>query len=430
MLTAEEKKILNEKRTAINRKNNIKLYPIYKALGFDTWFYFAISVSYYIHKGLSSSEIMLRSAFFALFSILFQPVANFFTEKFGKRNTIIIGNIIVIVSMIVLILAQHFWSVLIFVILNALGFDMKYIAESNLLYDSFAEGPHRREAYSRTEQKGYTAYCVFQALSSIAAGFLFNINADLPIYCGLIVTVIATLISFSFTEILPLDKKPFTETRKYFKHLFKKYKKINKSNRLRALLLITGIGFGLLYVSEGYELQLFDKIGVNPTIVGILYAVMIAMRGIGAKIAGLMNRKAKNRTLTYILEAYAINFFLGGIVALLNIPIEVKIALLGILYAFYSIHEGAQHVLERRYLFSFSNDSVESSISSIKSITDNIIRMIVSVIASGILLFADIRYAFLIMGVIAVVLILIGTAYGKTRLGLQPEEYTKKDKYE
>jgi hypothetical protein len=242
--------------------------------------------------------------------------------------------------------------------------------------------------------------------------------------------VIATLISFSFTEILPLDKKPFTETRKYFKHLFKKYKKINKSNRLRALLLITGIGFGLLYVSEGYELQLFDKIGVNPTIVGILYAVMIAMRGIGAKIAGLMNRKAKNRTLTYILEAYAINFFLGGIVALLNIPIEVKIALLGILYAFYSIHEGAQHVLERRYLFSFSNDSVESSISSIKSITDNIIRMIVSVIASGILLFADIRYAFLIMGVIAVVLILIGTAYGKTRLGLQPEEYTKKDKYE
>ena len=87
-------------------------------------------------------------------------------------------------------------------------------------------------------------------------------------------------------------------------------------------------------------------------------------------------------------------------------------------------------MLERRYLFSFSNDSVESSISSIKSITDNIIRMIVSVIASGILLFADIRYAFLIMGVIAVLLILVGTAYGKTRLGLQPEEYTKKDKYE
>jgi hydrogenase/urease accessory protein HupE len=56
--------------------------------------------------------------------------------------------------------------------------------------------------------------------------------------------------------------------------------------------------------------------------------------------------------------------------------------------------------------------------------------MIVSVIASGILLFADIRYAFLIMGVIAVLLILVGTAYGKTRLGLQPEEYTKKDKYE
>ncbi len=429
-MTAEEKKILNEKRTAMNRKNNIKLYPIYKAFGFDTWFYFAISVSYYIHKGLTSSEIMMRTAFFALFSILFQPIANLCTEKFGKRNTIIIGNIIVIISMIVLILAQHFWSVIVFVLLNALGFDMKYIAEANLLYDSFAEGQHRHEAYARIEQKGYTAYCVFQALSSIAAGFLFNINPDLPIYCGLIVTVIATLISFSFVEILPLDKKPVEETKKYFKVLFKKYKKINKSNRLRALLIITGIGFGLTYISEGYELQLFDKIEINTTIVGILYAVMIAMRGIGAKAANAINRKFKNKTLTYILQAYVINFFLGGIIALISIPIEIKVALLGILYAFYSINDGAQHVLERRYLFSFSNDNVENSISSIKSITDNIIKMIMSFIASGVLIIVDIRYAFLIMGVVAIILIFIGSSYAKNRLGLQPEEYTKKDKYE
>ena len=430
MLTPEERKELKEKRTAMNRKNNIKLYPLYKAFGYDTWFYFAISVSYYLRKGLTSSEIMLKAAFFSLFSILFQPIANLCTEKFGKRNTIIIGNIIVLISIIVLILSKSFGMVIVFVLLNALGFDMKYIAESNLLYDSFAEGPHKREAYAKTEQKGYTAYCVFQALSSIAAGFLFNVHEDLPMYCALIVTLIATLISFSFVEVLPLDKKPLAETRKYFRVLFRKYKKINKSNRLRALLLITGIGFGLMYISEGYELQLFDKIAVNPTIVGILYAVMIAMRGIGAKVANFMNKKFKNRTLTHILQSYTINFFLGGIIALIPIPLEIKIVLLGLLYAFYSIHEGAQHVLERRYLFSFSNDSVESSISSIKSITDNLVRMTMSFIASGVLLIVEIRYAFLIMGVIAIILILVGTSYGKNRLGLEPEEYTKKDKYE
>jgi len=57
----------------MKRKNNLKLYPIYKMLAWDLLFYYAIAFLFLtIEKGVSASEILFAAAFFPLFRVLFQ----------------------------------------------------------------------------------------------------------------------------------------------------------------------------------------------------------------------------------------------------------------------------------------------------------------------------------------------------------------------
>jgi len=57
----------------MKRKNNLKLFPIYKMLSWDFLFYYAIAFLFLtIEKGFSASEILFATAFFPLFRVLFQ----------------------------------------------------------------------------------------------------------------------------------------------------------------------------------------------------------------------------------------------------------------------------------------------------------------------------------------------------------------------
>ena len=67
------------------------------------------------------------------------------------------------------------------------------------------------------------------------------------------------------------------------------------------------------------------------------------------------------------------------------------------------------------------------SVYSLQTIVDNIFRAIITCIASGILNFADIKYAMLIIGILFVVLSSIIVGYMRDRIGLDPLEYDKTD---
>lgn len=131
----------NRKKISKIKRNNAKLYPIYKMFSWDLLFFYSIEFLFYkITKKVTASEILIINGFYLLFRVVMQIPAVTITDFIGKRKSIILGNMLLIVYMLILLCFPGAISIIIADLVFALGYDMKIIAESNLLYDSVSTG--------------------------------------------------------------------------------------------------------------------------------------------------------------------------------------------------------------------------------------------------------------------------------------------------
>ena len=125
---------MNEKELINMRKQNIRLYSIYEVISIDLLFYYGIKILFLSQvKGISEANIVLASSVFALFSVLSQMLVVIFIDKFGAKNTLVTGNVLRVISVIMLVFCQNFVMYLIEEIMYAFAFALKHIAESTTL---------------------------------------------------------------------------------------------------------------------------------------------------------------------------------------------------------------------------------------------------------------------------------------------------------
>lgn len=226
-----------------NRRINAKLYPVYKMFSWDLLFYYSIEFLFLtITKKLTASEVLIIAGFYLLFKILTQIPTVTITDFLGKRKSIILGNTLLVIHMLILIFMPGVYSVVLSNLIFALGYGLKTIAETNLLYDSVStkggEG-----LYSKLDAKGGSWYYILDGIASLTAGYLFVINNYLPMFICLGFLVISTVLSFKFKEIYPVkksdrDKKGLKSTLKeYSIDLKSSFKFILKSKRMKAYIL-------------------------------------------------------------------------------------------------------------------------------------------------------------------------------------------------
>lgn len=95
-----------EDRLKLNkiRRKNAKLYPIYKMFSWDLLFFYSIEFLFYtITKKVTTSEVLIINGFYLLFRIVMQIPAVAITDFIGKRKSIILGNMLLIVYMLILL---------------------------------------------------------------------------------------------------------------------------------------------------------------------------------------------------------------------------------------------------------------------------------------------------------------------------------------
>ena len=119
------------------RRKNAKLYPIYKMFSWDLLFFYSIEFLFYtITKKVTASEVLVINGIYLLCRIIMQIPAVAITDLLGKRKSIILGNIMLIIYMLILIIVPGAIGIIIANLIFSLGYNIKTIAESNLLYDS------------------------------------------------------------------------------------------------------------------------------------------------------------------------------------------------------------------------------------------------------------------------------------------------------
>ena len=190
------------------KRKNIKLFPIYKMLSWDLLFFYAIIFLYLVQvKKLTASQVLLADAMYNIAIIMSLLPSGKIVDKIGKKNSVIIANICVSISILIIILMNNFYHLIIAYAVMAFGYSIKGIAENIILYDSLPNGKRRGKLFSIIDGKSSSYFYYIDAISAITTGFLYTINPNVPLILCLIMCIISTILAFKFKHTNTIDKK-------------------------------------------------------------------------------------------------------------------------------------------------------------------------------------------------------------------------------
>lgn len=414
-----------EKKIAKRRKINMKLYPVYRTLAVDVLFFNAIKVLFLTQvKGFSNANVVFMETIYAFFKMILQIPMTVIVSKLGTRKSVILGNVFWTLEVVLIMLSKNYFMIILSQFSSAIGWSCKSIAESPLLDKSIPEGHLKGKIFSKIDSKGYSRYCYISAITTVMSGFLYDINPYIPVVLTIIFMVFALIISFNFIDIkeekAKTVKESISEVKDGFIFIF-------KSPRLKSLLFMLGFMWGMICLFGTYQTTLLKDINVSATYIGIILAILDIVQGKSATKANKFNEKHNNKSLTFISLRMAIGIAIAGGVVAIGMYRIPMLAIIIFTYIVRYYDKGVFQILKKRYMGNFMTPEILTKIYSVNSVIASIFRMLAGAIGSYLLTIMEIQHAMIIMGIALSFITLLFAIYMKSRIGLKPEEYTKKD---
>lgn len=412
------------------RRRNAKLYPIYKIFAWDLLCYYSIEYLFLtMTKGITASQVLIVMAAYTISKVILQIPAVIISEYLGKKKSIILGNSLVLLSIIFLMLAPNLFFICAVEAICAMGYTIKAICDSNLLYDSVAtkggEG-----LYTKLETKGASGYYVVDAVLSMMAGYLFVINNYIPMMICCVCLLISIIISIKFKDIYEMKKENRKSiakfTKEYETDIIQSLKFIKKSKRIKAYLIFASVFYAIIRIMDSYKSTLLTSSGIRPEQFSIIVATLSLIAAVSVGFAKSIQRKFKNRTLSFISITYFLAWIIIGFVSVYvtnSIGIAIILALCGI----NRICDSQWYVVKGKYLKNFTEVETRDKITFTFELITSLAGGLSALIGSAILSVTDIKYAILLVSLAGFALIIIILDYMRSRFGLKPKEYSEDD---
>lgn len=426
---------MNEEITKA-RKQNMKIYSIYRAIGLDLIFYYAIEFLFLTQvKHISSADIVLASGFYAVFMILFQIPASIVVDRMGTRKCTILANVFNAIFVILIMNCKNLGMLIFAQFIDAMCYSLKDISDTALIRYSIPETKKKGDIYSKLEGKGRRNYFLLNACTSFCAGFLYVINPYIPMIMSLCFVIVATIISLGFRDIEEEQSKLNERKEKqtitnYMKDLMQGMKFIINSQRLRSLFIYAGITWGIFCLMGTYRNSLLADIGTPEQIMTMITAYVDIFSSMGAKWQVQFHNRFRNRSLSMILRMMTGSILMIGMVGAIHISSEVTILAVIVCCPFLHISKGMSEVLTPRYLGNFAKEGILTQIYAVNAISRNVLRAMISFLGSYLLRITDTANSFIVIGILLLITSIGLISYMKTRLGLKPEEYDENEVFE
>lgn len=420
----------NKEETQKMRKVNMRIFPIYKKLAWDYLFFYSIDFLFLTQiKGISAADVVLKSTFFAFFSIIMQIPANIIIEFLGRKNSLILGNVLNCFYMVIIMLSRNLLDLIFAELISAIAFSIKNIVEPSLLNESIPPSRYKSKIYSKISAKGASGYYLIGAISKIIAGFLFPINGYLPIICSLIVLVIVVILSMSFIEPIRKKKRNINELigKQQLKDIKEGFAYVLKSERLKALILCAALIVSLLSILSNYYVSLLEELEISSVAIGMIAAVATLISSFASKKQEVFHRKLRNKTLITTAMMISISTIIAGICGLKAQEYAILIAIIVLMDFTHNFGKGMYYTIIDRYLRNFTNAQIDTKIFAANNLFSAVARVIVGLFASFLLDKTTTAYCMIIIGITFTILFILTQKYMSSRVGLKPEEYSKEE---
>lgn len=414
-----------EELNVFNAESNVKIYKKYKMFAYDFLFYYAVQVMFFtITKGFSMSQVMYITAFYSLFIFFWQIPANFISEKLGLKNSIVLGNILVFLNILMYIFINRFEYVIFCEFLGALGFTLKSLSEGTLLYTSLKK-LDKRSQFSKIEGKSNAKYYYYDAIASILSGFLFIINGYIPIILCVINILVALKMSFGFKNIISEEKDDSLRLHE----VISQFKTIFKSNRSKSIFLFAFVFMGFITVFGNLYKAILMELGIENQYIPIIVCIFTILIGVGAKSLYYIEKQTKNKTLTIFGVMFTLGMLIVGLCGVINRLDLLTLSLIIGALCVMGLIQGAYRVAIKKYVLSFTTVDVRTKITSTYYMFEHMGASSLSFVIGFVLNFTTSSRACIIFACISFVVIMFVISYMKNRLGLKPEQYNPKEIY-
>ncbi len=408
------------------RKRNMKLFPTYKKLSWDYLFFYTINFLFLTQvKQINPADVVLIDSFYYLFAIFSQIPATFIIEFLGRKNSIIVGNILSCMYMVVIIFSQNLFNLVIAEILSALSFAIKESAEPSLLSESIPPTKLKSAIFAKLNSKGMSSYYILNAISTILAGILYEVNPYIPICLSLTTLVLVTILSTQFIEPVQREKKEKVHIINQFNEVKESFTFVLKSERVKSLILFSSIMTAILSILNNYEVSMMEDLEVSARYLGILFAVLGVMSSIGAKNQERFHNLYRNKSLTILGTVITLGCILGGAFGILAKEYKIVILIIVILFIVRYLCSGIYYTIIEKYLSNFTNEEIDTKIFTANNFLRSIMSAIFGIMASFLLDRMETAYCMIAIGALFVILMILTSKFMKSRVGLKVEEYPK-----
>lgn len=408
-----------------NKNINIKLFPFYKMISWDVLFYYAIIFLYLVQvKGLSAPQVLLAEALYNVAIMIWLIPSGKIVEKIGKKNSVVIANICVSISIVILLIMNNFYHLILAYIIMAFGYSIKVIAENIILYDSLPRGSKRGKMFSIIDGKASSYYYYIDALSAIATGFLYSVNPYIPLILCLITCIISTIMSLGFKHTSSTDKSKQVSKEKV--NLKATIKHVKSSKRIQYLILFYAIVSALLYVLSSLRSSIFKDLNLNSQYFGVIYAILQIVAGTSARFQEQIHNRFKNETLAVLAIPLTLACIFIGILGKIQND-NFIFSLILILFIIQGMLKGPYRSLIVRYMTNFTNSGIRTNLATVESFAYYTVTVLFSLFCSWLLKTTSTADTFIIIGVVSTFLVGTLLYFMKGRVGLKPEQYSKED---
>lgn len=424
-----EQEKIKKRKISKKRRTNAMLYPIYKMFSWDLLSYYSVEFLFLtITKGLTASQVLMLTSAYITSKIICQIPSVAISDYLGKRKSMILGNILVALYLILLMTSPNIYWIIVSMFFCSFGYDLKTISEGNLLYDSVST-KGGDGIYTKIDSKGASGYYILDTVLSIMAGYFFVINNYIPMCVSLFFVIVSTVLSIKFKEIYTSkkNKEKFSEFIKgYSKDIVNSFKFIKQSKRIRAYVIFAAVFYGLIKIMSTYKSDMLMDIGVTEEQFSMIYAILALIASISVSFSKKVQKKLKNKTLTFLSLSYITSIIFIGVISL-SITDNLALPIVLVFYTVIRVCDSQWYVTQYTYLKNFTTEKSRTKISFTYEMIVGIGASIMSLIGAAILEFSNIRYAVLFVGLLFLAIMVVILDYMRTRIGLKPSQYTKED---
>ena len=333
-------------------KKNIKIYPWYRAFGYDFLFLWTISILYLTEiKGLTYSQVILLDSIFMLVAFLLQIPISKMIRTIGRANSTKIASILSLGFVAIYLFGQGFWIFILANVFYGISAGIHNITDMEILSLSLKK-LHRKNDYSRYEGKGMFWYYVIEALTAIVAGYLYEfVSPYAPVIGTAVCSVICLVLSFVIKD--PLDDEEEAEEQQMLeskKEREPSYKTLFKRPFVIWMTIFCFCFFGISSVHQTMSKVYLQNIDVPAYLFGYIFCVYKLISALASKFQFKYELKRGVKSLIIFSIMMIVAYVGSAIIYSINADAVLSIIAVLILFATQHIARAIYRITVKNYI--------------------------------------------------------------------------------